>query len=357
MPRRTDPNPLAQAIGLRIKQLRAEQGVTAEKLAYESEVGSKGFMSDIEHGLALPSLTTLERIAQRLDVSLFDLLVLPSRSNREQLVEWTRSMPQGALVKLLRELSDARQPAPTHIAQKLVPIRGYPSLEVAAGWAQEAAELGEPTAQLVRLPGKFDAKRDFAVRASGSSMQGFRSTIHDGDWLVMRMAERAPGAAVGQVVLVLREDEYGDKSLHLKRVSESGRRLWFRSDEASVKPVAVTEGDRILATLQTVLAPTLLAPVPRTRFTRKQFSAVFGLKQEPTSGWSRIEGHLFFVVERSAIGARGRLSVECKPRPAETAFVLVNDGEILEYVGLAHYDVARGGWRVREPSRASRTSR
>ena len=357
MPRRTDPNPLALAIGQRIKQLRAEQGVTAEKLAYESEVGSKGFMSDIEHGLALPSLTTLERIAQRLDVSLFDLLVLPSRSNREQLIEWTRSMPQGALVALLRELSDARQPTPPHAAHKLFPIRGYPSLEVAAGWAQEAMDFGEPTAQLVRLPGQFDSKRDFAVRASGSSMQGFRSTIHDGDWLVMRKAARAPGAAVGQVVLVLREDEYGDKSLHLKRVSESGRGLWFRSDEATVKPVAVTENDRILATLQNVLTPASLAPAPRTRFTRGQFGTVFGLKQEPTSGWSRVEGHLFFVVERSAIGVRGQLSIDCKARPAETAFVLVSDGEILEYVGLAHYDVARARWRVRQPSRVSRAVR
>lgn len=358
MPRRTDPNPLAQAVGLRIKQLRAEQGVTAEKLAYESEVGSKGFMSDIEHGLALPSLTTLERIAQRLDVSLFDLLVLPSRSNREQLVELTRGMPKGALVKLLRELSDARQPTTSHVARQLVPIRAYPSLEVAAGWTHEAADLDEPTPQVVRLPGKFDKTRDFAVRASGTSMQGFRSTIHDGDWLVMRKAARAPGAALGQVALVLREDDYGDKSLHIKRVSESGHKLWFRSDESTVKPVAVAESDRVLATLQNVLTPASLAPAPHTRFTRKQFTTVFGLKQEPNPGWSRIDGHLFFVLERSALGARGQIQIDgCKPRPAETAFVLVSDGEILEYVGLAHYDSARERWRLRVETQQGRVKR
>src|SRR5512133_624565 len=129
MPRRTDPNPLAQAIGLRIKQLRAEQGVTAEKLAYESEVGSKGFMSDIEHGLALPSLTTLERIAQRLDVSAFDLLVVPTRTDRERLVDLTRGMTKGPLVRLLRELSEA-MPAPISTrAPRRPSLRAYTTLE------------------------------------------------------------------------------------------------------------------------------------------------------------------------------------------------------------------------------------
>jgi transcriptional regulator with XRE-family HTH domain len=37
-----------------------------EKLAYESEVGSKGFLSDIEKGLARPTLATLAALSERL---------------------------------------------------------------------------------------------------------------------------------------------------------------------------------------------------------------------------------------------------------------------------------------------------
>ncbi len=70
MPRRSTPDPLAQRIGARIRELRQEAGLTLEKLAYESEVGSKGFLSDVEKGLARPTVETLAAIAERLEVQL-----------------------------------------------------------------------------------------------------------------------------------------------------------------------------------------------------------------------------------------------------------------------------------------------
>jgi len=48
MPRRETPDPTAKAVGQRIRQLRGERGLTAERVAFESELGSKGFLSDIE---------------------------------------------------------------------------------------------------------------------------------------------------------------------------------------------------------------------------------------------------------------------------------------------------------------------
>lgn len=352
MPRRTDPNPLAQTIGLRIKQLRSEQGITAEKLAYESEVGSKGFLSDIEHGLALPSLTTLERIAQRLEVSLFDLLIVPARSQREKLVELTRGTSKGTLARLLRDLTDTSSvPRP----RRLRPITAYPSLEVAAGWSRQATSIAEPPAEKVFLPGHFETKRDFAVRAFGNSMAGFRSTIRDGDWLLMRRSESAPGALLGQVVLVVREDEYADRSLHLKRVVQSGQRFWFRSDDAAVKPVPVKETDRVLATLVSVVAPESIAPPVHTQLPQMELATAFGVKHIPTNGWSRVEGHLFFVFTRSEMKAKRSMVVPgCLPRPAETAFVLVNDGHSFEYLGVARHDAARACWRMRGSAKLQR---
>lgn len=330
-----------------------EQGLTAEKLAYESELGSKGFLSDIEHGLALPSLTTLERIAQRLDVSLFDLLVVPGRSDRERLVDLTRGMPKGPLARLLRELSEAKPATYQTSAARLRPIRAYTTLEVAAGWSVRRVPHGEPSAQPLRLPGKFNPKRDFAVRASGTSMQGFRSAIHDGDWLVMRKVPVELGAVVGEIVLVLRSDKYGDESLHLKRVVQSGRGLMLHSDDSAIAPIGAAETDRCLATLVSVIPPETLAPAPGTHFAKRQFPSVFGLEQEPSSGWSRIDGHLFFVLERAELRARGGLVVQgCVPRPAETAFVLKNRGDAFEYVGVARFDESDATWRLSAPSRA-----
>ncbi len=109
MPRRRRPDPLAEAVGLRIRQLREEAGITQEKLAYESDLGSKGYLSDIEHGLALPSLARLQVLAERLGLPLLDLVTFPERDDRQALVDRTRALPRGALRKLLREISRARR--------------------------------------------------------------------------------------------------------------------------------------------------------------------------------------------------------------------------------------------------------
>lgn len=107
MPRRSIPDPLAQRIGARVRALRKEAGLTLEKLAYESEVGSKGFLSDIEKGLARPTVETLNAIAERLEVELFDLVTFPDESERQRLVDHTRHLTKGAVRRLLRETSPA----------------------------------------------------------------------------------------------------------------------------------------------------------------------------------------------------------------------------------------------------------
>jgi transcriptional regulator with XRE-family HTH domain len=349
MPRRSTPNPLALAIGQRIKQLRLEQGLTAEKLAYESDVGSKGFLSDIESGLALPSLSTLERIAQRLEVPLFELLISPTRSEREALVSLSRHVPKSAILSALREFQKYESQAHLSSRAPLHPLRAYPTLEVAAGWKSPALAGNEPTAQSVRLSGRFNKSCDFAVRASGNSMHGFRSLITSGDWLVMRHCRDSVSNVVGQVVLLSREDRYGDTSLHLKRVVQVGKKYVFRSDDPEVPPMPVTDNDAILATLRSVVTPSALAPAPKTRFSRSKLRATFGLSKAPEAPFSRVDGHLFFLLKPVEIAAPSWTSVAMvKPNPAETAFVLSLSGSELTYVGVAAFDESRNNWVLRD---------
>jgi len=104
MPRRSTPDPTARAVGQRIRELRLERRLTAERLAYESELGSKGFLSDIEQGRARPSIGTLQVIADYLEVFLVDLFTFPEHSERERLIDRTRWLTPGAIRKLLREM-------------------------------------------------------------------------------------------------------------------------------------------------------------------------------------------------------------------------------------------------------------
>jgi len=80
-----------------------------EKLAYESDVGSKGYLSDIEKGLARPTVETLRAIAEHLEVDLLDLVTFPSRSERQELVDRTRKLTEGSIKRLLKEIRAGSQ--------------------------------------------------------------------------------------------------------------------------------------------------------------------------------------------------------------------------------------------------------
>ena len=109
MPRRTVADPLNSRIGARIRQLRKEQGLTAEKLAYASEIGSKGYVSDIEAGLASPSISTLAKIANHLGVELVDLFTFPKESPRHELMDKARFCSKADLKRELANLEIAAQ--------------------------------------------------------------------------------------------------------------------------------------------------------------------------------------------------------------------------------------------------------
>lgn len=108
MPRRREPDPLAQAVGQRIRQLREEAGLTMEKLAFESELGSKGHLSNLERGLVRPTIQTLQVLADRLGVLLLDLVTFPEQDERQKLIDRTRSLPKGTVKKLVKDLGEPR---------------------------------------------------------------------------------------------------------------------------------------------------------------------------------------------------------------------------------------------------------
>lgn len=63
---------LLKKIGSRIKAERLRKGITAERLAYEMGI-SKGNLSEVERGLRDVRISTLELIAEGLEVTLTKL--------------------------------------------------------------------------------------------------------------------------------------------------------------------------------------------------------------------------------------------------------------------------------------------
>lgn len=97
---------------MRIRQLREEQGITMERLAYESDVGSKGHLSNIERGLVRPTAHTLKALADRLGVALPDLVNFPEEDDRARLYDLTRRLTAARLRLLLHEAAEMAAPAP-----------------------------------------------------------------------------------------------------------------------------------------------------------------------------------------------------------------------------------------------------
>jgi transcriptional regulator with XRE-family HTH domain len=104
MARRTQPDPLASKIGKRVRALRQELGLTMEQLAYSCEF-SKGQLSTIEKGLAVPTATTLAVLAEGLEALPLDLLTFPEDSAREKLIDVTRAASRKEIEAALARLS------------------------------------------------------------------------------------------------------------------------------------------------------------------------------------------------------------------------------------------------------------
>lgn len=64
----------AELFGRRLRELRKERGITQEALAESADL-SGNYISDLELGRKVPSLTILVRLSQALEVATTELLV------------------------------------------------------------------------------------------------------------------------------------------------------------------------------------------------------------------------------------------------------------------------------------------
>lgn len=94
---RGEPDPLAARVGQRIRMLRKSAEFTFDAFVEETGVG-RGYLSELERGLVVPTIGTLARMARALELTIADLVV--GDSEREKLFDELRESP--ALV--VREL-------------------------------------------------------------------------------------------------------------------------------------------------------------------------------------------------------------------------------------------------------------
>jgi len=103
MPRRNTPDPYAQQVGARIRELRLERNLSLADLADASQC-SKGHLSSIEHGLAAITIGTIQRIAQAFDLPPLYILAFAAEDEYAKVAELMRSMSIADVKKVRKQL-------------------------------------------------------------------------------------------------------------------------------------------------------------------------------------------------------------------------------------------------------------
>jgi len=71
---RSQPDPMARRVGDRIRALRAEQNFDFDAFVEDSKLG-RGYISELQRGLVVPTIHALAKLAKSLEVTVADLVL------------------------------------------------------------------------------------------------------------------------------------------------------------------------------------------------------------------------------------------------------------------------------------------
>ncbi|MBL8952345.1 MAG: helix-turn-helix domain-containing protein [Myxococcaceae bacterium] len=191
---------LAQRVGARVRQLRAEKAFTFD--AFVEEVGlGRGYVSELERGLVVPSLRALATVAEALEVTVADLVL--SETPREQLFALSRHLRQPDLDALL---ATARRASPEELlplprvprSRHAIPVYGF--RPAAGAWSRwQRVEISA----WVQPPDFIRARKGLCVaRVSGRSME---PDVPDGSWCLFAAPWDSPRS--GEVGIFMKAEE------------------------------------------------------------------------------------------------------------------------------------------------------
>lgn len=213
----------------------------------------------------------------------------------------TQSVPPDivpALTAMLQELVDYRLAAyeirvqPDAAASNVVPfpvkrrdaveLPYFPNLKIACGHFKTGRTDSEEHRALPTTYGPLDPSRHFIARATGSSMDGGKNPVRDGDHLLLELiTPTRAGSITGNVVAIERQDEAGGENQYLLRVVTKNRdgQYVLKANNPAFDDMPATDDMRTLARLRNVIDPLDLAV--GQAFQREEIPALFGEEFNP----------------------------------------------------------------------------
>ncbi len=200
----------------------------------------------------------------------------------------------------------------------------------------------------------------FALRADGQSTESQYGPVRSGDWLLLRPVSGAVGHGVPALSSL---PAVADRAAGQRYLQQDGDRDHVGgqlAEERSEYQVEPTFGPWPGTALVGVVRPEDLAPPVGTAIATDDLAGAFGLNDTPCGEWSRVDGHLFLLVNSAQPVSGGvRLAVRVPDLwPAETAFVLVGDtADGWVYAGVGHWRDDDQAWVVSPRPPAPRETR
>lgn len=169
----------------------------------------------------------------------------------------------------------------------------FPNLKIACGHFKTATADAEEYRSIGTKYGNFDASRHFIARASGNSMNGGKSPIHDGDYLLLEVIKpEMAGSITNDIIAIERQDEAQNNQYLLRRVlKDADGQYRLKANNPDYEDIVVTdelsEQLRTFARLKTILDP--LEMVIGERFMREDVPKLFNVEYNP-GNWN--SGHV-----------------------------------------------------------------
>lgn len=160
--------------------------------------------------------------------------------------------------------------------KKGIELPYFPNIKIACGHFKTGKADVEEYRTLGDGHGKLDPQRYFIARASGNSMNGGKTPIRDGDYLLLeRLTPSRAGSITGSVMAIERQDESGDDQYLLRVVLKSPKGGYIlRAQNADYADMEATDDMRTLARLKEIIDPLELAV--GQSFAREDIPPLFG---------------------------------------------------------------------------------
>jgi SOS-response transcriptional repressor LexA len=141
-----------------------------------------------------------------------------------------------------------------------VSIPYFPSLKIACGHFRESSADVEEYRDLGEAHGHLDPARHFIARAKGDSMDGGKSPIRDGDYLLFEhISPKNAGSITGAIVAIERDSGEGGSEYLLRVVTKSADGYVLRAQNPRYGDMAATDEMRTRARLKEKLDPLEMA--------------------------------------------------------------------------------------------------